>query len=124
MLAACGDGRGGNGTGHAGVLAEGKGGVMPTATGVIAAEAGAQWGFAALLEADSAHWGPRFRGDDAGGSGWVWYQASGLKARLVPFMQKRWPVGLGPSGKMWPRWAPQLAQCASTLTMPCERSID
>src|SRR6478609_613025 len=49
-------------------------------------------------------------------------QAFGSNCKLVPFMQKRSPVGLGPSGKMWPRCAPQLAQWASTRTMPCERS--
>ncbi len=28
-------------------------------------------------------------------------------------MQKRWPVGLGPSGKTWPRWASQRAHSTS-----------
>jgi len=33
-------------------------------------------------------------------------------------MQKRWPVGLGPSGKTWPRWPPQVVQVTSTRCMP------
>ena len=33
-------------------------------------------------------------------------------------MQYRWPVGRGPSGNTWPRWAPQLRQRASVRTMP------
>ena len=33
-------------------------------------------------------------------------------------MQKRSPVGAGPSGNTWPRWASQRAQFASVRTMP------
>ena len=32
------------------------------------------------------------------------------------------PVGAGPSGKMCPRWASQVAQRTSTRFMPSERS--
>ena len=34
------------------------------------------------------------------------------------FMQYRSPVGRGPSGNTWPRWAPQLRQTASVRIMP------
>ena len=37
-------------------------------------------------------------------------------------MQYRRPVGCGPSGNTWPRWAPQRAHRASVRTMPWERS--
>ena len=40
----------------------------------------------------------------------------------TPFMQYRWPVGGGPSGKTWPRWPSQRAQRTSVRTMPWERS--
>lgn len=43
---------------------------------------------------------------------------SALKERATPFMQKRCPVGRGPSGKTWPRWASQVAQRTSTRCMP------
>lgn len=38
------------------------------------------------------------------------------------FMQYRNPVGGGPSGKTWPRWASQMAQVASMRVMPWEKS--
>src|SRR5690606_36747222 len=37
-------------------------------------------------------------------------------------MQKRSPVGGGPSGKTWPRCPSHVAQRTSTRTMPWERS--
>ena len=37
-------------------------------------------------------------------------------------MQKRWPVGAGPSSKTWPRWLPQFRQRTSVRTMPWVRS--
>src|SRR5690606_17931170 len=40
------------------------------------------------------------------------------RLRLAELMQYRWPVGGGPSGNTWPRWAPQLAQRTSVRTMP------
>jgi hypothetical protein len=33
-------------------------------------------------------------------------------------MQKRNPVGSGPSGNTWPRWASQTLHITSTRTMP------
>ena len=44
-------------------------------------------------------------------------------ARDAELMQKRWPpCSLGPSGKTWPRWPPQVAQVTSTRFMPKVRS--
>ena len=43
---------------------------------------------------------------------------SGSRLRAAEFMQKRSPVGPGPSGKTWPRWASQRAQRTSVRTMP------
>jgi len=37
-------------------------------------------------------------------------------------MQKRAPVGFGPSGKTWPKWAPHCAHCTSVRRMPWEVS--
>src|SRR5947208_6071325 len=37
-------------------------------------------------------------------------------------MQKRSPVGRGPSSNTWPRWPPQRAQTTSVRVMPCETS--
>ncbi len=45
------------------------------------------------------------------------------KSSEAEFMQKRSPVGWGPSGKRWPRWAPHVAQRTSVRTMPCEVSV-
>ena len=36
----------------------------------------------------------------------------GSKRSAAPFMQKRWPVGAGPSGKTWPRCARRSARNA------------
>ncbi len=33
-------------------------------------------------------------------------------------MQKRTPVGFGPSGNTWPKWAPQCAHWTSVRRMP------
>src|SRR3972149_850696 len=38
-------------------------------------------------------------------------------------MQERWPVGAGPSGKTWPRWAPHWAHWASTRCIPWLESL-
>src|SRR6185295_11396995 len=38
-------------------------------------------------------------------------------------MQKRWPVGRGPSSKTCPRWPPQRAQVTSVRTIPWEASV-
>ena len=38
---------------------------------------------------------------------------AGTNVIAAAFMQKRWPVGAGPSGKTWPRWAPLLASSTS-----------
>ena len=37
-------------------------------------------------------------------------------------MQKRWPVGAGPSGKTWPRWASHLLHSTSVRSMNRLRS--
>src|SRR5271168_5414177 len=39
------------------------------------------------------------------------------------FMQKRWPVGAGPSGKTCPKCASQRAQMASVRVIPKLRSL-
>ncbi len=38
-------------------------------------------------------------------------------------MQYRSPVGAGPSGNTWPRWAPHCAHTVSVRTMPWLRSV-
>ncbi len=43
---------------------------------------------------------------------------SGLKLIDAELMQKRSPVGVGPSLKTWPRWLPHCLQRTSTRTMP------
>ena len=40
------------------------------------------------------------------------------KSSDAEFMQKRRPVGLGPSSKTCPRWAPQRLQVTSVRIMP------
>src|SRR5207237_171646 len=42
----------------------------------------------------------------------------GLKLRAREFIQNRWCVGGGPSGKRCPRWEPHLAQSTSVRTIP------
>src|SRR5690606_7446092 len=42
----------------------------------------------------------------------------GSRRSEAELVQCRRPVGAGPSGKTWPRWAPQLAQAISSRTMP------
>ncbi len=42
----------------------------------------------------------------------------GWKSIAAELMQKRSPVGCGPSGNTWPRWEPQFRQRTSTRTMP------
>lgn len=42
----------------------------------------------------------------------------GWKAKEAELMQKRFPVGLGPSSKRCPRWAPHWLQVVSTLCIP------
>jgi hypothetical protein len=42
----------------------------------------------------------------------------GSKSIAAELMQKRSPVGAGPSSNTWPRWAPQFWQRTSTRTMP------
>ncbi len=51
-------------------------------------------------------------------------QSSLVTLRLsdAEFMQNRSPVGAGPSGKTWPRWAPHLAHTVSVRAMPWELS--
>src|SRR2546423_13576261 len=49
---------------------------------------------------------------------------SGLKSSATPFMQKRIPVGGGPSGNTWPRWPPHEAQCTSTRFMKKPLSVE
>ena len=48
--------------------------------------------------------------------------APGSKSMAAELMQKRSPVGLGPSLKTWPRWLPHRRQRTSTRTMPWVRS--
>src|SRR5690606_6690575 len=48
--------------------------------------------------------------------------SAGSSSREAEFMQKRSPVGWGPSGNRWPRWASQRAQLTSVRTMPWLRS--
>src|SRR5882724_6212789 len=48
---------------------------------------------------------------------------SSLKTREAEFMQKRRPVGRGPSSKIWPRWQSQRAQRLSVRSMPWLRSM-
>jgi hypothetical protein len=45
-------------------------------------------------------------------------QDSGSNAKQIELMQYRSPVGLGPSGNTWPRWAPQLLQTTSVRRIP------
>lgn len=47
----------------------------------------------------------------------------GSKRSEAELMQWRWPVGGGPSSKMWPRCAPQPLQTSSLRTMPSEVSL-
>ena len=42
----------------------------------------------------------------------------GSSSSAQELMQKRWPVGPGPSGKTCPRWPPQAAQVTSVRTIP------
>ena len=39
-------------------------------------------------------------------------------SKEMELMQKRWPVGFGPSSKTWPRWLPQRAHTTSVRVMP------
>src|SRR5215211_7922216 len=48
--------------------------------------------------------------------------ASGSKRSAAELMQKRWPVGAGPSSKTCPWWAPQTAQWTSVRRMKRLRS--
>src|SRR5215831_622811 len=45
-------------------------------------------------------------------------QADFTKCSAAELMQYRKPVGLGPSGKTWPRWASQRWQATAVRTMP------
>src|SRR5688572_30170961 len=49
--------------------------------------------------------------------------AVGMNLRTSPLMQKRRPVGRGPSSKTWPRWESQRAQLTSTRVMPWDWSV-
>jgi len=42
----------------------------------------------------------------------------GSKARQAELMQNRAPVGSGPSGNTWPRWAPHEVHRVSVRTIP------
>jgi hypothetical protein len=48
---------------------------------------------------------------------------SGSKSSTIEFMQKRFPVGAGPSSKTWPRWALQRPQTTSVRSIPNEESF-
>lgn len=50
------------------------------------------------------------------------HSVPGLKSMAAELMQKRSPVGSGPSSKTWPRWLPHWLQRTSTRTMPWARS--
>src|SRR5690606_12973303 len=61
------------------------------------------------------------RGAGAGGRALVTvvhHVHSGLKSIAAELMQKRSPLGSGPSGKTWPRCEPQRWQRTSMRTMP------
>jgi hypothetical protein len=45
-----------------------------------------------------------------------------LKTSDTPFKQWRFPVGCGPSSKIWPKWLPQRRQCTSVRSRNSLRS--
>ena len=51
------------------------------------------------------------------------YFLSGSQSSEIEFMQKRLPVGGGPSPNSWPRWASQRPQRASVWIMPNDGSV-
>ena len=66
-------------------------------------------------------WGSAPRPDPWGG-GWR-CQIGGLKSIEAELMQKRSPVGAGPSLNTWPRCEPQVLQRTSMRVMPWLRSV-
>ncbi len=102
-------GEAGAGDAHGEVTARARPGVAGVQVAVVLHDQdfGLQGGAQPLLDLRAA----KPAGD--GGQGFF-----GSKSIAAELMQKRSPVGSGPSGNTWPRWLPHLLQRTSTRTMP------